>query len=89
MALQLHMPQPAAAPGNSSGTSVTKRASLGNESEGGFLPRDLPISWASYLALASTGTFAVVLESKSLSSGAPPELPWTRGFTKVSGPVLQ
>lgn len=49
------------------------------------MPTDLPISRASYLALASRGSFAVVFESKGLSSGSPSELPWTRD--NVSEPV--
>lgn len=43
---------------------ITKRASLGNESQGGFMPFDLPISWASHLALITAGTSAGVLETE-------------------------
>lgn len=56
--------------GDNSEAFVTKRASLGNESESGFMPTDLPTSWASHLALISTGTSASVFESKGLSSGS-------------------
>lgn len=55
--------------------------------ESGFLPRDLPISWASYLVLASTGTLGVVSESKNSSPGPTSELPWARDLIKVSEPI--
>lgn len=59
---------PFSSPGDSSRHSVTGNASLGNGNEGGLMPIDLPISWASHLALISTGTSAVVSEIKGLNS---------------------
>lgn len=49
------------------------------------MPTDLAISRARDSALASRGSFAVVFESKGLSSGSTSELPWIRHH--VSEPV--
>lgn len=52
------------------------------------MPVDLPISWASHLALISTGTSAVVFASKDLSSGSP-ELLWaTSTLINLSEPLF-
>lgn len=48
------------------------------------MPLDLPISWASHLALIFTGTSDGVFKAEGLSSGSTSEFPWARDLMFLS-----